>query len=209
MTVSRTALILTLAMLTATGEVAGTERGFYIGGAYSNVSADYSPSVRLTDMVSGIPDPGPIDLSALDPLGSGAWRILTGYRAFDWLAVEGDFSRFQGNRAPTGILCVTIPCPALMHGEVSTTSLSVLGLYPVGRFDLYARAGLTRWRAEIDTLNFDDSNLGSANESDTDASYGAGAQFHVDSFAMRLEYQRLRFGADTADLTLLGVTYAF
>jgi hypothetical protein len=202
-------MVLALAMFMATGAVAGAERGFYIGGAYSNVSADYSPSVRLTDMVSGIPDPGPIDLSALDPLGSGAWRILTGYRAFDWLAVEGDFSRFQGNRVPTGILCVTIPCPALMRGDVSTASLSALGLYPVGKFDLYARAGLTRWRAGIDTLNFDDSNLDSADESDIDASFGAGAQLHVESFAMRLEYQRLRFGAATADLTLLGVTYSF
>jgi opacity protein-like surface antigen len=209
MKISRAAPFLTLVMLAATGEVAGVERGFYIGGAYSSVSADYSPSVRVIDMVSGIPDPGPVDLSALDPLGSNAWRVLTGYRASDWLAFEGDFSRFEGNRAPTGIVCVTIPCPALMRGEVSTTSLSALGLYPVGKFDLFARAGLTRWRAEVDTLNIDDSNLGRVSESDTDLSYGAGAQFHVERFTTRLEYQRLRFGEDTADLTLLGVTYSF
>ena len=201
-------LLLPLASLT-TGAAASAERGFYIGGAYSSVSADYSPSVRVMDLVSSIPDPGPIDLSALDPLGSSAWRIVTGYRALEWVAIEADFSRFEGSRTPTGVVCVTIPCPALMRGEVAATSLSALALYPRGALDLYARAGFTHWRAEVDTLNFDDSNLARIRESDTDFSYGAGAQFHVERFATRLEYQRVRFGADVADLTLLGVTYTF
>src|SRR5688572_2326723 len=202
---SRT-LLIALASLTA-GAADGAERGFYVGGAYSSVSADYSPSVRVIDLVSSIPDPGPVDLSVLDPLGSSAWRIVTGYRALDWVAIEADFSRFEGNRAPTGVVCVTIPCPALMRGEVSATSLSALALYPRGDFDLYLRAGFTHWHAEVDTLNHDDSNLARISESDTDFSYGAGAQFRVERFATRLEYQRVRFGADVADLTLLGVTY--
>jgi opacity protein-like surface antigen len=203
---SRAVLLLPLVSLTAE---AGAERGFYIGGAYTSVSADYSPSVRVIDLVSDIPDPGPVDLSVLDPLGSSAWRIVTGYRALDWLAIEADVSRFEGNRTSTGVVCITIPCPALMRGEVSATSLSALALYPRGALDLYLRAGYTHWRAEVDTLNYDDSNLARISERDTDFSYGAGAQFRVERFATRLEYQRVRFGADVADLTLLGVTYTF
>jgi hypothetical protein len=203
------AAVLTLALSVTSQDATAAERGFYIGGGYASVSADYSPSVRLTDLTAGIPDPGPIDLSALDPLGSNSWRILAGYRAFDWLAIEGDFSRFTGSRVATGVVCVTIPCPALMRGEVATTSLSALALYPIGQFDLFARAGATHWRADVDTLNYDDSRLGNASESDTEPSYGAGAQYHVERFSMRLEYQRLKFGEDSANLTVLGVTYSF
>lgn len=209
MKVHRTAPILSLALLAGAGQTTAAEHGFYVGGGYSSVSADYSPSVRIADLTKGIPDPGPIDLSTLDPLGSNAWRIITGYRALDWLAVEGEFSRFTGNRETTGIVCISIPCPALMRGEVATTTLSALAIYPLQKFDLFVRAGVTHWRAEVDTLNLDDSRLGKASESDTDPSYGAGAQFRVDRFAMRLEYQRLKFGEDDAGLASVGVTYTF
>lgn len=203
------AAILTLALLATAHPASAAEHGFYIGGGYSSVSADYSPSVRMTDLTAGIPDPGPIDLSALDPLGSNSWRILAGYRALDWLAIEGDFSQFTGNRVTTGLVCVTIPCPALMRGEVATTSLSALAIYPVSQFDLFVRAGVTHWRADVDTLNYDDSRLGNASESGIEPSYGAGAQLNVERFSMRLEYQRLKLGEDSADLTVLGVTYSF
>lgn len=203
------AAVLTLASLATAGEAAAAEHGFYIGGGYASVSADYSPSVRMIDLTAGLPDPGPIDLSALDPLGSNSWRILAGYRALDWLAIESDFSEFTGNRVMTGLVCVTIPCPALMRGEVSTTSISALALYPIKQFDLFVRAGFTHWRADVDTLNYDDSRLGNASESDTEPSYGAGAQYNVERFSMRLEYQRLKFGEDSADLAAVGVTYSF
>jgi opacity protein-like surface antigen len=196
-------------LLAAAGAAAGAERGFYLGGSYSSVSADYSTATLAVPLMSGIPDPGLVTLRELDPLGSNAWRVFTGYRALDWLALEGDYGRFMGNRTATPIFCTTIPCPALMRGEVSTTSLSALALYPHGRFDLFLRGGFTHWRAGIETLNYDESTLDRASDSDTDFSYGAGAQYHVDSFAVRLEYQRLRFGADAADLAMLGVSYAF
>ena len=77
------------------------------------------------------------------------------------------------------------------------------------RFINVPGAGFTHWRADIDTLNYDDSRLGNASESDTEPSYGAGAQYNVERFSMRLEYQRLKFGEDDADLTVLGVTYSF
>jgi OmpA-OmpF porin, OOP family len=201
--------VLILALLATAAPATAAEHGFYIGGGYTSVSADYSPSVRMTDLTKGIPDPGPIDLSTLDPLGSNSWRILAGYRALHWLAIEGDFSKFAGNRVTTGLVCVSIPCPALMRGEVSTTSLSALAIYPINQFDLFLRAGVTHWRADIDTLNYDDSRLGNASESDTEPSYGAGAQYNVERFSMRLEYQRLKFGEDSANLAVLGVNYNF
>ena len=91
----------------------------------------------------------------------------------------------------------------------STTSISALAIYPIRQFDLFVRAGVTHWRADVDTLNYDDSRLGNASESDTEPSYGAGAQYNVERFSMRLEYQRLKFGEDSADLAVVGVTYSF
>ena len=49
----------------------------------------------------------------------------------------------------------------------------------------------------------------SQKQSGTDPTYGAGAQFRVGSFALRLEYERFDFDDDSADLVSVGFTYTF
>jgi len=208
MNISRPALVSTLMLLVAATHAAAAERGFYVGGAYSSVSADYAPD-SLAATTTGIPESWVISKNDLDPLGSNAWRILAGYRVFDWLSIEGNFSKFAGNRESTRIVCVTIPCPATVRGEVSTSSVSALAMLPRGPFDFYVRAGMARWQGEIETFNYDQSGLARFRDDGTDPNYGVGAQYHVEDFALRLEYERVKFGEDEADLALLGVTYSF
>ena len=86
------AAVLTLALLATAGEAAAAEHGFYIGGGYSSVSADYSPSVRVTDLTAGIPDPGP-DRS--ERARSSGIEFLACTRRLPRARLAGDRKRFQ------------------------------------------------------------------------------------------------------------------
>ena len=106
-------------------------------------------------------------------------------------------------------MCVTVPCPARENSEVDTYSLSLLGLYPRGPLDFFVRAGFTRWNAELQFFNPDESRFASLRDSGTHPNYGVGAQYNAARFTTRLEYERVKFGADAADLVTLGFAYTF
>jgi hypothetical protein len=199
-------------LMTCAATASAADHGFYAGAGWSSVSGDYAPDERGATIASAsaadIPF-GPIDTGRLEPLGSSAWQLLAGYRVLDWLAVEGNVSRFQGNSAFTGILCVTVPCPARESAEVRSSSLSLLALYPRGPLDFFVRAGVTRWNADIDYSNFDGSHMDTDRGNGTDPNYGVGAQYNVAHFVTRLEYERVEFGDDAGDLVTLGFAYTF
>ena len=199
-----------LLLLALAGAASAADTGFYTGGAWSTVSGDYAPTRRIAGLAgtSGIPV-GSIDTRDLKPLGASAKRAFAGYRLFDWLAIEGDYNHFAGNSGRTGIICVAAPCPSRERSAVNSSSLAVLGLYPRGPVDFFARAGVMQWRATLDLFNPDESALGISRDSGSNLAYGAGVQFHAKWLLTRLEYQRLKFGADEADLFSLGFAYAF
>jgi hypothetical protein len=192
------------------GAAAGAEHGFYAGGGWSAVSADYAPPRRsfVGPAAAGLPDLG-VSTADLEPLGSDAVRLYAGFRPLDWLAVEASYGRFAGNTVPTHIECVTVPCPYFARGEANATGLSLLALYPRGRFDFYARAGANYWRAKVELFDRTFPVIARARDSGTQATVGAGMQFRFARIATRLEYERLEFGGDAADLFTLGLAYAF
>jgi hypothetical protein len=200
MKISLIARITMVAVCLGSGVASGAEHGFYAGGGWSSVSADYAPPRQyfVGSGASGLPD-----------LGPDALRLYAGFRPLDWLAFEASYSRFAGNTAPTHVQCVTVPCPYFARGEVSAAALSLLALYPHGPFDFYARAGASWWRAKVELFDRTFPVISRARDSGTQATVGAGIQFHVARIATRLEYERLRFGADAADLFTLGLAYAF
>jgi len=63
--------------------------------------------------------------------------------------------------------------------------------------------GVTHWESKASLFG------ASQKETGTDPTYGAGAQFRVGSFALRLEYERFDFDNDSSDLVSVGFTYTF
>jgi hypothetical protein len=195
------AVVLCATILFALPESRADTRGWYAGVALSEVSPDYAP--RPTASPSGTALAG-----SLDPIGSHGYKIVAGYRFIDWLAVEADYLDLDGNSAPLNLVCVVAPCPNRVRTESSDASLSALALWPLGRFDLFARAGLSRWQSTLD-VTADGTRLFSRQGRGTDEKFGAGAQLHVHKITARLEYEHLRFGRDAADTWSIGAAYSF
>jgi len=202
-----------LALLAAAGAAQAANRGFYLGLAYSSVSADYAPP-EMTAWPNAVPassvdTPSRVTGDLLDSIGSRGFKPVVGYRVLDWLAFEADYLDLSGDSAPLELMCINPPCPDKARAETSSASLSVLAMWPVGRFDLFARLGVSRWESNIETLNTDGSRFWSQDLSGTDQKYGAGTQFHIQKVTARLEYEHLRFGGDAADTWSVGIAYSF
>jgi hypothetical protein len=207
-----TRLLSLVALLAIFGNAHAAERGFYLGLAYSNVSPDYATPelVAYPDGgISGIDTPSFVTGDAVEPIGSNGIKGLMGYRVFDWLALEVDYLRLDGDSAPLDLVCITQPCPDKVEAESSSYSFSALGLWPVGKFDVFARIGVSRWDSKISLRTPDGRRFWSEDVTGTDAKYGAGAQMHIHKMTARVEYEHLRFGGDAADTWSLGIAYTF
>jgi hypothetical protein len=161
------------------------DNGFYLGGAASNVSSDYTvPSA------AGAPD------------DDDGFKLIGGFRPLDAFAIEANYVDLGTTRVPLGIVCVTTPCPTETAIDSRALSVSAVGLFALPLVDLYARVGVARWEAER-RIVFSQEDAG------TDPTYGAGVQLRFGSFALRVEYERFEFGDDSADLRSIGFTYTF
>jgi hypothetical protein len=196
------------ALLAAPGAASAAERGFYVGAAYSNVSADYAPPPQTAG-------PASIDTASylaggdLDTIGSSGFKAVVGYGALDWLAFEVDYLDLSGDSAALELVCITQPCPNKIRAETTSTSLSALALWPLGKFDLFARVGISSWKSSVETMNPDGSRFWGDHLSGSDEKFGAGAQLHFHKVTARLEYERLRFSGDAANTWSIGVAYSF
>jgi opacity protein-like surface antigen len=196
------------ALLATPDASCAAEHGWYIGAAYANVSADYAPTPELAY-------PTDFDNSSrlfggdADPIGSQGFKLMAGYRLLDWLAIEADYLDLDGDTEPLEIFCVTLPCPDRIRADLTSASLSALALWPLGKFDIFARVGVSRWNSKIETFNPDGSRFWSQDVTNNDGKFGAGAQLHFHKVMARLEYERLRFGGDAADTWSIGVAYSF
>ena len=204
---------LLVALIAAPAVSQTTDRGFYLGLAYSSVSADYAPPEMTawpnSAAASAADTPSRMTGGLLESIGSQGFKPVVGYRVLDWLAFEADYLDLSGDSAPLELMCINPPCPNKARVDTSSTSLSALAMWPVGKFDLFARLGVSRWKSTIETLNADGSRFWSQDLSGTDEKYGAGAQLHIQKVTARLEYERLRFGGDAADTWSVGIAYSF
>ncbi len=117
--------------------------------------------------------------------------------------------RGEATSGDLGLVCVTQPCPDRLRAETSSASLSALAMWPIGKFDLFARLGVSRWESTVEGRNTDGSRFWSQHLSGTDEKYGAGAQFHLHKLTARLEYEHLRFAGDAADTWSIGIACNF
>jgi hypothetical protein len=158
----RAASLLAAALLISPLAQAGGH-GWYVGAAYSDVSGDYEPTPMPTEPVvvpfTGLP-PSYVSNDVLKPLGSQGYKLLTGFRPRDWLAIEAGFTKFDGTSRNLELICVTTPCPGELRSDATMGTISVLGLYPLGPVDLMARAGIAHWDAGVDLLDIAGSRYG-------------------------------------------------
>jgi OOP family OmpA-OmpF porin len=161
------------------------DNGIYLGAGVGQSGVDFEQSLGNGDSV---------DFSA----DSTAFKVIAGWRFIDWLAVEANYvdlgsgdDRVAGEKIET---------------DVDGVTLSAVGFLPVGPVDIFARAGVIDWNADVEAPG-----LGvSGSDDGTDLTYGIGAQFRVWSLSLRAEYERFDIDdADTVDLISLGVTWTF
>ena len=178
--------LLISACLAAPGAAFAADNGFYVGLASSDVSSDY--------------DLGPFAAGGAED--DQGLKAIVGFRPLDWLAVEANYVDMGETRIALNIVCTAAPCPTEATIESEALSVSAVGLLALPLVDLYARVGYANWESELSpfvTEKLDGS----------DPTYGAGAQFRVGSFALRLEYERFDFDDDSSDLVSVGFTYTF
>lgn len=155
--------------------------GLYAGGAITQSTFDLDN----------------FDIDDIDDEGSG-WKGLLGYRFNRNLGIEGSFIYFGQSTAPS------VPAGGPFLAEARAITAYGVGFLPLGPVDLFGKIGM----ALVDAQG----NVGAAEYDDrgTEFSYGLGAQFRLNRFAIRAEYEK--FDTDVIgalDLISLGVTYTF
>jgi OmpA-OmpF porin, OOP family len=178
--------LLLAACLAAPGAAFAADNGFYLGLASSDVSSDY--------------DLGPV--AGADADDDRGLKAIVGFRPLDSFAIEANYVDMGTSRVPLNIACITVPCPTEATIDSQSISVSAVGLLPLPLVDLYARVGYSKWESELAPFVTE-------KREGSDPTYGAGAQFRVGSFALRLEYERFDFDDDSADLVSVGFTYTF
>ena len=173
--------LLLSACLTAPGAAFAADNGFYLGLASSDVSSDYAAS----------------SISASGADDDRGLKAIVGFRPLDSFAIEANYVDMGETRVP-----ISFP-PSTLSIESEAISVSAVGLIPLPLVDLYGRLGVTHWESKASLFG------ASQKETGTDPTYGAGAQFRLGSFALRLEYERFDFDDDSSDLVSVGFTYTF
>jgi hypothetical protein len=201
-----------LVLLAAPGAAQAADHGLYLGLAISDVSPDYAAQ-QIAYPASGIlaadDTPSHVTGDGVDAIGSPGFKAVVGYRFVDVLAIEADYLDLGTDSEAAVYFCVDQPCPNRIRAKTSSFSLSALFLWPIDRFDVFARLGFSHWETDVETLNSDGSLFWSQDLSGSDAKYGLGGQVHLDKVTVRLEYERLNFGGDAADTWSIGVAWRF
>lgn len=147
-------------------------RGFYIGGAVGDAAVEFE------DDQTG---------EQFDADDTG-YKIIVGYRIIDWVAVEVNYSDY-GNPVDNYFG---------LNRQVSydATSVSALGMLPLGSFDLFGRLGFSRLEGDFKIERF----FGSDSQESTEPLFGLGAQFRPNpNLAIRLEWEAILLDASNDD----------
>ena len=160
----RTLLVLVvtaLATLVALPAVAA-DNGFYLGGSIGQTAVKTD---ALDDFVLDDDDFG--------------YKVFAGFRFLTFLAVEGSYRDF-GAPEDEG-------ADGRYQLELTGFDLCAVGLLPLGVADIFVKAGMVDWDADLTTTI---TGLpASASDSGTDLAYGVGFQLRFRSFAVRAEVE--------------------
>jgi hypothetical protein len=153
----RLLLATTIACLAFTGVHAGG----YVGAAAGQGSTQIQPDPTFT---------------AFDGSGT-AYKVLGGWRVIKFFGIEADYRDFG-----------TQEDEILGQGvQVETTALDLfaVGVIPIGSWELFGKAGYSRWDAEISAVGVP----GGVSDDGTDIAYGVGVAYTFSKVGLRLEYE--------------------
>lgn len=190
-TTGTAAVAIAVAMAALTASPAGAESGLYLGA-----------SVGRTTLAIDDVD---LDLESFDfEADDTAYKVIVGYRLLGFLAVEGSYIDF-GSLSDS---IDTIEGTASLEAELTAFDAVAIGMLPLGIADLFVKAGVVVWDADLRSalgeLSVEESDSG------TDLVYGAGAQVRFKGLAVRAEIEFFDVAdADNLYLISVGATYTF
>jgi len=191
----KTVLATLIAPAFAAGTAHAAETGLYFGGSVGQTTAKASATVQT----------GPITFNTFhfDKQETG-YKAYAGFNFLPFLGVEGGYVDFGSPSDSTNFGGTTI------KGEVDATGWEafLVGNLPIGPVDLFVKAGGIE--ASFDLKVHDNFTGNSAKDSESNQmfAYGAGAQWNIGKFGVRVEAE----GYDVSKLDDLyfisaGVTY--
>jgi len=168
-------------------QAAAADNGFYIGAGVTqtNFDIDSTGDDDVDDVLDDLLDE------------SNNFKIIVGWRALDWLALEANYIDTGGGEIGDGV----------SSASIDTNAITVSGLLiaEIGIVDLFAKVGVAQWNADLD---FDDPQFEfSESEDGTDVLYGAGVGLHFGSLGLRAEYET--FDADGLDVNTLSLSFTY
>lgn len=177
-------------LVLAAGPVAA-ENGFYIGGSFGQTS------LKINDLEL---DPGSFDYKA----DTTSYKIIVGYRLMGFFAVEGNYVDFGSLKDSSTVGGE----PVSLETDLSGFDICAMGMLPIGIVDVFAKAGLVSWDANIQHAIGAIIDVGS--DSGTDMVFGLGAQVRFKGLAVRGEIEYFDIAdASSVYLISLGATYTF
>jgi hypothetical protein len=172
------------AMLAAGSAANAADNGFYLGAGVTQAKVDDILNTNLK-------------------IDNTAYKLIAGFRPIDLIAVEANYIDLGDDSARLGV--GTANANAKAFAGFGMLFLPI----PLPILDVYAKAGLARWKLE-GSSSVANIPLTRLNDEGTEFAYGAGAQLQFGSLGARLEYESFDIAnTDGADLVSIGLTWTF
>ncbi|MCU0291616.1 MAG: outer membrane beta-barrel protein [Thermoanaerobaculaceae bacterium] len=181
----KTLLVLTAVATLLALPAAAADNGFYLG--LSAGQAELNTGDLGTTEVEG---------------NANAYKLFAGYRFLNFLAVEGayvDLGSAEDDQEGTS---------THYEADVNGFELQGMAFLPLGIADIFVKAGLFNWNADLEGIIAGEPDSVSADG--TDPVYGAGFQLRFKSFAVRAEVEY--FDVEKANdvyMYSIGASYTF
>jgi OOP family OmpA-OmpF porin len=165
------------------------DNGFYLGASVGQTQLEIDELGE--DIESG-------DFSGDDM----SYKIFAGFRFITFLGVEGSYRDFGAPEDEVAELDGTVTA------DLTGYDVAAVGYLPLGIADIFAKAGMAAWDAE---LSLDAGDLsGSVTDDGEDPFYGLGFQLRFKSFAVRAEIEYFDVeGIDGLYMYSVGGSYTF
>ncbi len=128
-----------------------------------------------------------------DSLDDNSYKIIAGFRPFNWLAVEGNFIDLGGESDGAG---------TSLDAQAFTVSGLLIAEFAV--IDLYARLGMANWKLDASLSGF-----GSESDNGWEPTYGVGIGAHFGSFGVRAEYESFQVGDYDFDVNTVSLSFLY
>ncbi len=154
-------------------QAAAADNGFYLGAGITKSEFDVG--------------------SASDSLDDNSYKIIAGFRPFDWLAVEANYIDLGGESDGAG---------TSLDAQAFTVSGLLIAEFAV--IDLYARLGMANWKLDASLSGF-----GSESEDGWEPTYGVGIGAHFGSFGVRAEYESFQVSDFDFDVNTISLSFIY